>query len=178
MNSDPQPQTSHPNSSRENPSGLQDSFRQLSLAIPPKTQSLEQVRQDREQRIDSTGNLLWPAEEILAYECLHPGGRVLQRAKQILITQQENPKSIQTFRVVELGSGYSGLAALCFLRGFLDAARHQASVHKQPVGKIFIEVFITDGNQTCAECNLDMLTPRPGKERNTERTYLRCLETS
>jgi len=90
---------------------------------------LKEVSRDRSEKIDSTGNLLWPAEELLALAILKA---------DVLI-----PKK-QSLRILELGAGFSGLAGI--VMGVVALASKQAdSVH----------VCLTDGNETCAECNLE-----------------------
>lgn len=39
----------------------------LKITSPDKTIELEKVKKDRVDRIDSTGNLLWPSEELLSF---------------------------------------------------------------------------------------------------------------
>lgn len=39
-----------------------------------KSIELSEVKKDREDRIDSTGNLLWPSEELLAYVLMKDAG--------------------------------------------------------------------------------------------------------
>ena len=99
----------------------------LEFRVPSDQYGLQEVSRDRSEKIDSTGNLLWPAEELLALAILK-GDLAVPEAR--------------TLRILELGAGFSGLAGLLMGVAALASGRAEA-----------VHVCLTDGNQTCAECS-------------------------
>lgn len=99
----------------------------LDIEFPPVQYNLEEVARDRESKIDSTGNLLWPAEELLSKCILSDAIEIPNRDK---------------IRILELGAGFSGIAGL-------SAALKAVLINKSKE----VEVLLTDGNETCAQCN-------------------------
>lgn len=86
-------------------------------------------------RIDNTGHILWPAEEILAY----------------LLKVFYESKLSKYNRVIELGSGYNGLAGIMWSK-LVEFTYKKAQLEANCDNKIDLEeqfLAITDGNNQC-----------------------------
>jgi predicted nicotinamide N-methyase len=110
---------------------------EIQISTPNQELSLKEVADARNDKIDSTGFLLWPSEEIVSSFLLR---EIFPKEKF------ENFETKGNFRILELGAGYSGLAGI--------------ALHKQlSLMSVEHEIVITDGNADCAgkiEKNLEM----------------------
>jgi hypothetical protein len=111
---------------------------QLQISEPSGEIGLEEVVRDRKEDIDSTGNVMWPAELLLAKALLLPLPWTTDRSVQI----------------IEIGAGYSAIALFACVKSLAEQAKK--------TGLEYIRAIATDGNTTCAQCTL--LTTRPPKE--------------
>jgi calmodulin-lysine N-methyltransferase len=93
------------------------------------------------EKVDNTGNVqLWPCEEIMAIYCLL------------------NKNSLMNKKIIELGSGFSGLCGLLIAKNINNIT----------------EVCITDGNSLCVEAvkrNIELNFPNEDK-RITDKIIL------
>jgi hypothetical protein len=82
---------------------------------------------EQKDKIDTTGNWVWEAEEIMAYYLLKNGEKYLY-----------NDSVKNLFKVLELGAGTSGFASISF------KINYQALLEIQ---NIKIKLHITDGKK-------------------------------
>lgn len=83
---------------------------------------------------------MWPSEEIL-------GLYILDKITNILKKRGE-AKLLSSFRILEIGSGYSGLAGICLAK-FLERLQLEDQACYESVSQV--EICLTDGVKDCVE---------------------------
>ena len=99
----------------------------VKVNLPETDLNLESVAKNRNDGIDSTGHLMWPAESFLAKFALSLPMGVLRGSK-----------------VLELGAGYSGLLGIALAKKYKNSNLEENDENGQK-----IEIVVTDGNAHC-----------------------------
>lgn len=102
----------------------------VEIEKPQKELGLESVKKNRDDRIDSTGYLMWPSESLLTALIFEHKFQNLSSA--ILSSQGENK-----IQILELGAGYSGLLGIALVKLLKREGFNN------------FKMVITDGNEEC-----------------------------
>ena len=114
---------------------------ELKIPKPEASLSLDTVSKTSNQRLDTTGFLMWPSEEILAISMLH-------MFRQIFKLDQVFETGWKKLRILEIGAGYSGLCGIA-LGHWLSRRR---VTHPDQFKELeTVEIVITDGVEPCVE---------------------------
>jgi predicted nicotinamide N-methyase len=97
------------------------------------------VSETANNKLDTTGFLMWPSEEILTIYMLNFFNELLKNSIQINSICKN-----KVLRILEIGAGYSGVCAIALAHWFKQKAQEFPEIEK-------IEICITDGVKPCVD---------------------------
>ena len=115
---------------------------EIRIPKPEKELSLEIVSDTSNQKLDTTGFLMWPCEEILTIYLLVKLEEAFEKGQELFDTNK------QVFKILEIGAGYSGLCAITISLWM----QNKIATHPEKFSNIkTIQINITDAVDGCIQ---------------------------
>lgn len=121
---------------------------EILIPKPEVSLSFDTVSETANNKLDTTGFLMWPSEEILTIYMIHLYDQLFEAFKQTLSEKEIRLGSGKVYRILEIGAGYSGVCGIALAHWFAKLYKEQGSLFH---GLEKIEIYITDGVAPCVE---------------------------